>query len=172
MARTIFSFLSFLNIENGAFMQNIKKVLITVDSRIENLDAHGLAEGETEKSRIEAVGDLRFSEDGAVTLSYTEKTEGGAVCSDIEFSGDEIRVARRGAVHADMLFREGITHRGLYKVPPFSFDMEILATRVRTDISQDSGEADIIYSMTIGGANKKTRMRISYRKTGDGNAEP
>ncbi len=140
-------------------MAVIKEKKIKMSSVIENLLPSGLTDGEPEKAETSADGFLKIS-DGEYTLSYVEITEGGRVCADIFVTESSVRVKRAGAIESDMLFEEGVTHCSLYGVPPYSFDTEIYTRRIRNEITRDGGKIDIFYTMKIGGAEKKVKMRI------------
>ena len=45
-------------------------------------------------------------------------------------------------------------------MPPYSFDTDIYTRRIRNSLSLSGGELTLIYDMTIGGAKKKTTMKI------------
>ena len=61
-----------------------------------------------------------------------------------------------------MLFEEGLAHKSVYTVEPYSFDVEIATRKIRNNMTRDSGMLDIHYSMKIGGADKAVRMKIEY----------
>ncbi len=128
-------------------------------SVIENLTDSGLCEGEAEKTEITPVGSI--SADGEeIKIEYSEDTEGGRVDSEIIIAPTLIKVIRRGAVVSEMHFAEGLSHRSLYGVPPYSFDTEVYTRRVRGSMTVCGGRVDIFYTMKIGGQNKSVRMRI------------
>ncbi len=140
-------------------MAVIKEKKIMMSSVIENLLPSGLTDGEPEKTEITADGFLKIS-DGAFTISYVEHTEGGRVAADIFLSENSVRVKRVGAIESDMLFEEGLLHKSLYGVPPYTFDTEVYTKKIRNSLTRDGGRVDIFYTMKIGGAEKKVRMRI------------
>jgi uncharacterized beta-barrel protein YwiB (DUF1934 family) len=93
-------------------------------------------------------------------ITYSEKLEGGEVFSDITVLSDSVRVVRRGAIESDMYFSEGESHKSLYKVVPYTFDVEITTTKIRNNLTRDGGYVQIFYKMRIGGADKAVRMKI------------
>ena len=140
-------------------MAVIKEKKIKMSSVIENLLPSGLTDGEPERAESVADGFLKIS-DGEYALSYVEITEGGRVAADIFITDGSVRVKRAGAIESDMLFSEGLSHRSVYGVPPYSFDAEIYTKRIRNEMTRDGGRVDIFYTMKIGGADKKVKMRI------------
>ena len=140
-------------------MAVIKEKKIKMSSVIENLLPSGLTDGEPEKTETAVDGFLKIS-DGEYAISYVEITESGRVAADIFITERSVRVKRAGAIESDMLFEEGLSHSSVYAVPPYSFDAEIYTKRIRNEMTRDGGKLDIFYTMKIGGADKKVRMRI------------
>lgn len=140
-------------------MAVIKEKKIKMSSVIENLLPSGLTDGEPERAETVTDGFLKIS-DGEYSLSYVEVTEGGRVAADIFVREDSVRVKRAGAIESDMLFSEGLSHKSVYGVPPYSFDAEVCTKRIRNEMTRDGGKIDIFYTMKIGGADKKVKMRI------------
>ena len=139
----------------------IKEKKFKISSVIENLLPSGLIDGEAERTEISPDGFLKISE-GEYEITYSELTEGGKVVSDITVTERSVRVKRAGAVESDMHFEEGLTHKSVYTVEPYSFDVEIATRKIRNNMTRDSGMLDIHYSMKIGGADKAVRMKIEY----------
>ena len=140
-------------------MAIIKEKKFVISSVIENLLPSGLVDGESEKTEISPVGFLKIS-DSEIVITYSEMTEGGKVVSDITVKDGSVRVKRVGAVESDMYFAEGLLHKSLYTVSPYSFDAEILTKKIRNNLTRDGGRIDIFYNMKIGGADKYVKMRI------------
>ena len=140
-------------------MAIIKEKKIKMSSVIENLLPSGLTDGEPERAESVTDGFLKIS-DGEYAISYVELTEGGRIAADIVITDGSVRVKRAGAIESDMLFSEGLSHSSVYGVPPYSFDTEIYTKRIRNEMTCDGGRVDIFYTMKIGGADKKVKMRI------------
>lgn len=132
---------------------------LKISSNVINLDEDGRPEGEVEKDELCVAGALN-AEGDAITLSYKEEREGSSVLCKITARGDEVKVSRRGDVISDMLFSPGKIHKSVYKVPPFSFDMEISALKIENGLKRDGGVLSLLYGMTVGGAKKRCRMKI------------
>ena len=140
-------------------MAIIKEKTVKISSVIENLSPSGLCEGEAEKSESVSEGFLKISEDG-YEITSSEMTEGGKLVTDIRAECSSVRVKRVGAIESDMLFEEGLSHKSLYSIPPYSFDAEITTKKIRNTMTKDGGRIDIFYDMKIGGAEKRVKMRI------------
>ena len=141
----------------------ISRVKIKIESIIENLDAHGLSDGESEKSTGLFDGVYRFAPDGA-HITYKENTDGGLCESEILVFSDSVSVKRRGAIISNLYFKEGETNASLYQIPPYSFDAEVTAKRVDIDLNSFGGKINLVYNMKIGGAEKSAIMRIWISK--------
>ena len=145
--------------DGGKNMAIIKEKKITVSSVIENLSPSGAKEGEAEETCAVYDGFLKIY-DNEINISYTEKSEGGKIVSDITVGESFVRVKRVGAVESDMIFNETAPHSSLYTVPPYSFDVTVVTKRIRNSMTKDGGRLDIYYNMEIGGAAKCVKMRI------------
>ncbi len=143
-------------------MAIIKEMKFYISSSIDNLTKEGLADGEPERNDITVEGFYKISDEG-YEITYSEMTEGGKVVSDIIITASSVTVKRRGAVDSEMVFSEGLLHKSLYTVSPYSFDAEVLTKRIRNGLTKDGGRIDIFYNMKIGGADKAVKMRIDCR---------
>ena len=143
-------------------MAIIKEMKFYISSSIDNRTKEGLADGEPERNDITVEGFYKISDEG-YEITYSEMTEGGKVVSDIIITSSSVTVKRRGAVESEMVFSEGLLHKSLYTVSPYSFDAEVLTKRIRNGLTKDGGRIDIFYNMKIGGADKAVKMRIDCR---------
>ena len=140
-------------------MAVIKEKKIVISSVIENLLPSGLSDGDHEKTETSADGFLKIT-DSEYIITYVEKTEGGRVSSEICITDGAVRVKRVGDIESDMVFEEGLSHKSIYTVHPYSFDAEVFTKKIRNSMTRDGGRVDIYYTMKIGGADKKVKMRI------------
>lgn len=137
----------------------IKKAKIKIESTIENLNSAGLPEGDGEKTVTEADGTYRYNNGEAVVM-YKENSEGGEISTRISLVSDTVSVKREGAIESLLFFKEGERNLSLYSIPPYKFDAEVYAKRVRVNLTADGGSIDLLYNMKIGGAEKSARMKI------------
>ena len=144
-------------------MQENIKLILTVNSVIDNLDAEGLPEGDPEINIFTTDGTLSVSDDGYI-ISFTERDEGGESHSDIYVRNQEVLLKKSGAILSEMRFTEGKSHNSLYRVGPYSFDMRVVTKKIRSSMTENGGELQLIYSMCIGGQNKNARMKISAKR--------
>ena len=138
----------------------LKRVKIKICSYIDNLDPSGLPEGEREVSETLHTGAMKIS-CGETSLSYRENTEGGSVFSDILIhGGGAVTVRRTGAINSTMHFDENEEFNTVYSLPPYKFDMNVRTKKIRSTLTEAGGAIDIFYDMTLGGAEKRVKMKI------------
>ena len=132
-----------------------------ITSNVINLDG-GKPDGDIEKDEFSVSGNLT-TDAGKTTLSYKEERGDSKVLCEITATANEATVTRRGDVVCDMLFSVGKTHKSIYKVPPFSFDMEISTARIDNTLEKPGGALSLFYNMNVGGAEKRCRMKIERK---------
>ena len=140
-------------------MPIIKEAKISVSSTIENLTDTGVTDGAPEVTEARYDGFYKIS-DGEFLITYREDSEGQSVISDITVREGAVTVKRTGSVHSEIDFTEKAEHKSLYEVKPYAFDMTVFTRKIRSSLTKDGGRLDIYYDMTIGGAQKKVKMRI------------
>lgn len=141
-------------------MAFIKEGKFLVRSRIEDLDESGLVT-DAEELKSESAGFLRAAED-EMLLTYTEGEGESKVFSQVLIRGESVSVNRRGATESSILLEVGKKQTSIYKVPPYSFDMEVEAKRIRNSMSLKGGRLDLFYLMTIGGQARKVRLTVDF----------
>ena len=138
----------------------LKRVKLKICSYIDNLDSASLPEGEREVSETTHTGAMKIS-CGAISLSYRENTEGGSVFSDILLhESGAVTVRRTGAIDSTMHFDENEEFNTVYSLPPYKFDMSVRTKKIRSTLSEAGGTIEIFYEMTLGGADKRVKMKI------------
>ena len=139
-------------------MSTENKAKITLTSTIDNLLDIGLPSGERETSESTATGTVISGTRGAI-ISFSEQSEGGEVKTKIEILASGIRVCRHGAIESDIYFSEGVAHRSVYSIPPYSFDANVFTRKIRGSI-KSGDKLEIFYDMEIGGAKKSVKMSL------------
>ncbi len=142
-------------------MAFIKEGTFAVRSRIEDLDESGLATENAEEIKNTSEGFLREGE-GELLLSYTEGEGEGKTFSQITILSDSVIVTRRGANESSIRLKVGEKHTSVYKIPPYAFDMEVEALRIRNTMSIKGGRLDLFYLMKIGGQRRKVRLTLDF----------
>lgn len=145
-------------------MAFIKEGKFLVRSRIEDLDESGLVT-DAEEIKSESAGFLRAAED-EMLLTYTEGEGESKVFSQVLIRGESVTVNRRGATESSIVLEIGKKQTSVYKVPPYAFDMEVEAKRIRNSMSLKGGRLDLFYLMTIGGQARKVRLTVDFEPQG------
>ncbi len=139
----------------------------TVHSVIDNLDDVGMPDGEPEISITTQVGFLKVEDMGGTDrlyISYNENTDGERAHTELVVDGGRVKLSRRGSSNYDLDFAEGEECSTIYSVPPYSFDMTVFCKKIRNNLSRDGGYIQIFYSMSVGGADKACRMKITAKR--------
>ena len=135
-------------------MPKIKSAKLTIHSHIDNFDSAPEV-NDTEYSA------LIKTTDSEIGIAYEETGEGGKLFCDILVRGERVTVARRGAICSTLVFEEGKEYGSIYEIPPYKFDMAVKTKRLKIDLLPTGGTIDILYEMNVGGAVKKSRMKIT-----------
>ena len=120
------------------------------------------SDGDVDRSENTYNGKLEVL-DGRLRLTYSERTEGGEMATEIHVLDGRVVVKRRGAIVSDMVFSEGKRSTSVYSIPPHSFDMTVDCRRLKIKLGSDrEGRVDMLYKMEIGGEARSARMRIIW----------
>ena len=134
----------------------LAKINLTVKSTVKNED-----DPTPELMSENATGYMKYTEGGIEHLAYKTDTEGARVETRIEIYGSDVRLIRTGAIESNFLLSEGTEHRSIYKIPPFEFDLSVVAVRVDNRLTIFGGTLDLSYKMCVGGAKKICDMQIT-----------
>ncbi|MBE6536990.1 MAG: DUF1934 domain-containing protein [Ruminococcaceae bacterium] len=138
----------------------LKKVKLKIKSEIENLNENGTPDGDTELSESAHSGAMKIS-GSEFSLSYREMTESGSVFSDILIrESGTVTVRRSGAIDSTMHFDINEEFNTVYSLPPYKFDMTVRTEKIKNSLSVFGGTLEIFYGMSVGGADKRVKMRI------------
>lgn len=132
---------------------------VITESVIEELGDDGLVES-SDKHSTTCEARLIFEDDGFVAR-YNESSQGGVTHVTLRVSGSRVCVERHGAIESTLEFFEGESKKSLYSIGNYAFDAEIYTKKIRNNFTRPSGSIHIIYAMTIGGAKKHTRLKIT-----------
>ena len=143
-------------------MPSEQKLILTVNSVIDNLSDAGLPDGEPEINIFTTDGTILVSDEGYL-LGFTEVQEGGKVHTDLYIKPECVKLIKSGDITSEMHFSEGEIFNTLYRVGPYSFDMTVRTKKIRNSLTENGGELQLIYSMNVGGQEKNVRMKISAK---------
>ncbi len=136
----------------------MQKKRISIETFIEELDEHGVAEN---SDRTEQTAECFIrQESDSIILSYSEKNEGGTVYSDITVSPGSVTVKRSGDIESEFVFSEGLLHTSTYRIPPYSFDAEVSTRKIRNNLTRCGGTLSLLYDLKVGGRVSRMRMKI------------
>ena len=139
------------------------KLILTVNSVIDNLSDAGLPEGEPEINIFTTDGALSVYDSGYL-LRFTEVQDGGEAHTNLYITKENVRLVKSGTITSEMRFSEGEIFNTLYCVGPYSFDMSVRTKKIRNSLTDEGGEIQLIYSMNVGGQKKNVRMKISAKR--------
>lgn len=144
-------------------MSSDVKLILTVNSVIDNLSDAGLPDGEPEINIFTTDGALSVYDSGYL-LRFTEVQDGGEAHTNLYITKENVRLVKSGAITSEMRFSEGEIFNTLYCVGPYSFDMSVRTKKIRNSLTDEGGELQLIYSMNVGGQEKNVRMKISAKR--------
>lgn len=144
-------------------MSSDVKLIITVNSVIDNLSDAGLPEGDPEINIFTTDGTISAFE-GGYLLRFTEVQDGGEAHTNLYITDDGVKLVKSGAITSEMHFSDGEIFNTLYCVGPYSFDMTVRTKKIRNSMTDVGGELQLIYSMNVGGQEKNVRMKISAKR--------
>lgn len=124
-----------------------------ISSAIKNED------GEAESIKYSLSAEYGYSGENA-EIRYRENTDQGIISTVITVRGGAVRVVRTGDVNSDIILSEGLEHKSVYSVGAFAFDMSVTAKKIRSGLCESGGRLDILYKMTVGGAEKDVHFGI------------
>lgn len=138
----------------------MREVEIKIHSIIENLDDTGLATEEVERENITARGTFKYGITGG-TLEYDEERDGTKVHSILDVRGGKATLTKTGDINCVFSFISGEDTTSLYKTGAFAFDVKINTKRLKYDATPTSCAIRLIYSMNIGGQEKRVNLLLS-----------
>lgn len=89
--------------------------------------------------------------DGGWDISYEESELTGLKGATTVFrvEPDQITLTRTGALHSQMVFRQGVAHDSLYQMDFGALMIRVCATNLFFDITPDGGVIDLVYNIEI-----------------------
>lgn len=133
-----------------------------VHSVIDNLSDDGLPYGEPEISISTLDGFMKIVDD-EIIINYAETVEGDKVFTELRVEDDTVTLVRHGALESKLVFCVGEPYKTVYTAAGYSFDMLLTTKKIRSNLTKSGGELQLIYTMTVGGAAKSARMKITAR---------
>ncbi len=121
-----------------------QKVMLSIRGRQHYLDQ------ETETIELITEGMLEYRDHGW-DISYEESDLTGlaGVTTTFRVEPGKITLTRRGKLHSEMVFQEGVYHESLYQMEFGAMLMTVCASKVRYDITESGGTIDLLYTIDI-----------------------
>ena len=115
--------------------------------------------------RLLLPGTLTRRPDGWL-LSYTETLEedgGRPVTHEVRVLAreDRVTVLRKGPYGMMMVLQHDVPYQGTYHTPYGDMAMDVIATRLQTELGEDRGSIRMEYQLRVGGSEAMIR-RMSY----------
>ena len=141
-----------------------KAVKLEIYSTIEDIGPDGQAEAEAETVREVTDAALTLDADSA-TVRYKSEGEGGKVISAFVLRADgTLTVRRQGAISSVLEFGAGRIYKTLYEIAPYKFEVTVKTESIGGSFALPKSELELIYTMDIGGATRRTRMLFSVEE--------
>ena len=108
------------------------------------------ADQEPEIIELVTEGTMEFRNNGwDISYEESELTGLAGVTTTCRVEPGKVTLTRKGALHSQMVFQEGIAHDSLYKMPFGALMLTVKATSVFYDILPDGGVIDLVYDISI-----------------------
>ncbi len=89
--------------------------------------------------------------DGGWDISYEESELTGlkGVTTTFRVEQNQVVLTRTGALHSQMVFRQGVAYDSLYQIEMGALMIRVCATNLFYDITPDGGVIDLVYNIEI-----------------------
>ena len=105
---------------------------------------------EPEVIELVTPGEMEFR-DGGWDISYQESQLTGleGVTTTFRVEPEKVTLTRTGGLSSQMVFKQGVQHDSLYRMPFGALMLSVCATHVFFDITPDGGCIDLVYRINI-----------------------
>ena len=112
---------------------------------------------EPDEIRLVTQGEMEFA-NGVWDIRYEESelTGLGGVTTTFRVEPGQVILTRTGALHSQMVFRQGESHESLYEMPFGALMITVCASRIFFDITPEGGYIDLVYQIDIEHSNGGT----------------
>lgn len=118
---------------------------------------------ETDVIKEVAYGDYH-EKNGKQYITYKTENDGDVISSIIKIDGNEILIKRKGSVNSSMTYRTDRKHSFMYHLPYGSVEMEIETQRINSNLSENGGKIEIVYTLSVQGEKYFNDMIITVNK--------
>lgn len=134
-------------------LKNINDYDITILNR-------QIIDGEEDTIEEKTIGSFRIMDEKAYIMYKSRGEDGDETISVINVSCDGVKIKRKGAVTADMIYRTGEKTAFLYRLPFGAMDMEIYTKSIENSLNENGGTLRIVYTLFVQGATMENDMQI------------
>ena len=105
---------------------------------------------EPEVIELVTSGTMTFRNGGwDICYEETELTGMAGVTTIFRVEPGKVTLTRKGKLHSQMVFQEGVSHESLYRMDFGALMITVKATSVYFDIVPDGGVIDLVYTIDI-----------------------
>lgn len=132
----------------------------------------GVQLGMEHSDEIEVINVGRYNErNGKIYIRYDEQQPdvGGIISNMIKIDGKQVEITKKGAVGAQMIFREGEKINSCYETPYGMLMMGIYTNEVQCTISEMCIELKLSYSIEMNGqlmSDANVHIRVEPQGSG------
>lgn len=96
------------------------------------------------------------------SLSFVERREYGRTATRISYDKKEkaLTLTMKGNTQYTALFKVGTPYEFIYAVPPVTFDAEVKPLSLSESMSENGGEIDLSYDLTLGGVCRRIHLHV------------
>lgn len=109
--------------------------------------------GDMDAIELVTSGEMNRETDGYIVTYREAPGEGlGDTTTTLMIEGPRVTLVRSGDVHTQMVFEQGRRHISYYDTAEGSVTVGVLATRVKSSLTERGGKIDLVYDVEIDNA--------------------
>ena len=120
-------------------------------------------DGETNVIEELAYGSL-YEKNGKWYIIYKTEDDGDRISSLIKIADNEVSIKRSGNINSMMVYKTGAKREFMYGTPYGEIAMELETHRIITDIAENGGRVDMVYTLNVQGEKYFNDMEITVVK--------
>ncbi|MCH5211213.1 MAG: DUF1934 domain-containing protein [Oscillospiraceae bacterium] len=120
-------------------------------------------DGETNVIEELAYGSL-YEKNGKWYIIYKTEEDGDRISSMIKLSDNEVSIKRSGSINSMMVYKTGEKREFMYGTPYGEIAMEIETHRIITDITENGGSVNMVYTLNVQDEKYFNDMKITVVK--------
>ncbi len=105
-----------------------------------------------------------YEKHGKQYVLYKTDNNGNKISTVIKLDGNKITIKRKGAVSSDMTYSIGAKRSFTYALPFGTVEMEIETGRIFSNLAENGGVIELVYTLTAQGEKYFNNMKITVAK--------